>query len=75
MMALTREPSSSARPPSGWIRPTAADRADDALDDPHQVPVVFETRVHGFEHAVLLDEDPIEAVHRMSEISGSARSA
>ncbi len=40
----------------------AADRAHDALDDAHQVAVVLEHRVDGFELAVFLDVDLIVAI-------------
>ena len=46
MMALTREPSGQARVDHrARLVDAAADRADDALDDLHQVPVVLEDDV------------------------------
>ena len=62
-MALTREPS---RKPGidhrARLVDAAADRADDALDDLHQVAVVAKEDVGQFEPAVALDVDLVETV-------------
>ena len=56
MIALTREPSGEARVHHrAALVDAPADRADDALDDLHQVPVVLEDDVGLLEHAVALD--------------------
>ena len=51
MMALTREPSAQARVHHRRaVVHAAADAADDAVDDAHQVRVVLERGRHAFEH-------------------------
>ena len=63
MIALTREPSCRRASTIGLrLVDAAADRADDALDDLHQVPVVLEDDAGFLEHAVALDEHLVVAV-------------
>ena len=63
MMAFTREPSGQARVHHrARLVDAAADRADDALDDLHQVRVVLEHDVGLLELAFALDVDLVEAV-------------
>ena len=45
----------------GFVDP-AADRGDDLLDDPQQVPLVLEADRRRLQHAVALDEDLVVAV-------------
>ncbi len=63
-MALTREPSCEARVDHGArLVDATSDRADDPLDDLHQVPVVAKHDRGFFELAVALDVHLVVAIH------------